>query len=186
MSLYFFTQFGVGGEVLGPIYSLARLVSVFSYMLIPTVVRRWGEIPPLVASRLITAGLSIALAMAGSYPLAVVLLIVLRVVMMFSMPIRQSFATGIVDPRDVAKAIGISSFARMGLRTVAPTVAGYMFETISPSMPFVSGAVFVAANGLLYKAWFGAEKQPSTVTGGQSESGLVSERASIREGRHAQ
>jgi MFS family permease len=159
MSLYFFTQFGAGGEVLGPIYSLARLISVFSYMLIPTVVRRWGEIPSLVASRFISAGLSIALAMAGSYPLAVVLLVVHRVVTMFTMPIRQSFATGIVDPRDVAKAIGISNFARMGLRTVAPTVAGYMFEAISPSLPFLSGAVFVAANGLLYKVWFGPERR---------------------------
>jgi MFS family permease len=161
ISLYFFTQFGVGGEVLGPIYSFARLITVFSYMLIPGVVRRWGEIRPLVASRYVTAGFSVVLALAGSYPLAVVLLILLRVAMMFTMPIRQSFATGIVDRRDVAKAIGISNFARMGLRTVGPTVAGYMFETISPTMPFISGAVFVAANGLLYRLWFG-DREPAS------------------------
>lgn len=35
MALYFFIRFGVGGEVLGPIYALARFISMFSYVLIP-------------------------------------------------------------------------------------------------------------------------------------------------------
>ena len=159
MSLYFFVQFGVGGEVLGPIYALSRFLSVFSYIFIPAVVDRWGEIPPLVASRLITAGLAIGLSLTTWYPLSVVLLVALRVVIMFTMPIRQSFATGIVHPRDIATAIGISNFARMALRTIAPTVAGYMFEVISPTMPFLSGAIFLASNALLYKAWFQSKKQ---------------------------
>ena len=135
---------------------------VFSYLLIPAVVKRWGEIPPLVASRFITAGLAVALSMVTSFPVAAVLLVVLRVAMMFTMPIRQSFATGIVASRDVAKVIGISNFARMGLRTVAPTVAGYMFEAISPAMPFLSSALFVVANGLLYRTWFRPEREPRT------------------------
>jgi MFS family permease len=159
MSLYFFTQFGVGGEVLGPISSLSRLLSVFTYTRAPAIVDRWGEVPPLVASRLITAVLAIALSLTPWYPLALVLLIALRVVIMSTMPIRQTFATGIVDPRDTATAIGISNFARMGLRTIAPTVAGYMFEAISPAMPFASGAVFLVANGLLYRAWFQPKRQ---------------------------
>jgi hypothetical protein len=39
----------------------------------------------------------------------------------------------------------------MGLRTLAPTAAGYMFEAVSLSMPFLTGAVLIVANGLLYK-----------------------------------
>ena len=122
-----------------------------------------------MASRLVTAGLSIALAMAGSYPLDVILLVVHRVVMMFSIPIRQSFATGIADARDVVIAVGTSNFTRMGLRTVAPTVAGYMFEAISPSLPFLSRAVFVAANGLLYKVWFGPARRPPAIVDEQRD-----------------
>jgi len=159
MSLYFFVEFSVGGEVLGPIYALSRLLSVFTYTLVPAIVDRWDEVPPLVASRLIAAGLTIGLSLTSWYPLAVALLVALRVVIMSTMPIRQSFATGIVDPRDIATVIGISNFARMGLRTIAPTVAGYMFEAISPTMPFVSGAIFLVGNGLLYRAWFQLKKE---------------------------
>jgi MFS family permease len=154
MSLYFFTQFGVGGEVLGPISSVSRLLTVFTYTRAPAIVKRWGEVRPLVASRLATAVLAIVLSLTPWYAPAIVILIALRVVIMSTMPIRQTFATGIVNPRDTATAIGISNFARMGLRTVAPTVAGYMFEAFSPAMPFASGAIFLAANAFLYRAWF--------------------------------
>jgi MFS family permease len=162
LSLYFFIQFGVGGEVLGPIYAGARVLSVFSYMFIPRVVNLFGEIPSLVASRLITAGLTAMFSLAKWYPLAVFLMVTLRVIIMFTMPIRQSFATGIVNSDETATAIGVSNFARMSLRTVAPTMAGYMFETISLSLPFLTGALLLAVNGVLYWAFFQPEKEHSS------------------------
>ena len=154
MPLYFFMQFGVGGEVLGPIYAAARLLSVFSYALIPVVVDRFGEIPSLVGSRIVTAILTVAFSLSNWYPMAVILMVSLRVVIMFTMPIRQSMATVIVDPDETATAIGVSSFARMSLRSVAPVIAGYMFEVISLSLPFMIGAGLILANGILYKVFF--------------------------------
>jgi DHA1 family multidrug resistance protein-like MFS transporter len=159
MSLYFFTQFGVGGEVLGPITSLARLLSVFTYLLAPAIVDRWGEVRPLVATRVMSAALAIALSLTPWYTPAILILIALRVVIMSTMPIRQTFAAGIVDPQDTATAIGVSNFARMSLRTIAPTVAGYMFEAISPAMPFASGAIFLVGEAFLYRAWFQPKKE---------------------------
>lgn len=154
MPLYFYIRFGVGGEFLGPIYAGARLLSVFSYMLIPQAVDRFGEIPSIVASRIITAAITIAFSLTTWLPLAVILMVTFRIMIMFTMPIRQSFATGIVRPEETATAIGVSNFARMGLRTIAPIAAGYMFETISLSMPFLTGAALLVANGLLFKAFF--------------------------------
>jgi hypothetical protein len=63
-------------------------------------------------------------------------------------------ATVIVDPDETATAIGVSSFARMSLRSIAPTIAGYMFEAISLSLPFMIGAGLILANGILYKVFF--------------------------------
>jgi len=99
------------------------------------------------------------LAFTNWYPLAAVLLIAFRILMMFPIPIRQSFATSIVDPDETATAIGIGNFARMGVRSIAPTLAGYMFEAVSLSMPFLIGSVFMVANGLLYHAFFRPEKK---------------------------
>jgi MFS family permease len=154
LPLYFFIKFGVAGEVLGPIYAVTRFLSVFSYGFIPPVVERFGEIQALVGSRIITGILTVAFSVTPWYPVAVVLMISLRIAIMFTMPIRQTFATTIVSPDETATAIGISSFARMSLRSVAPTIAGYMFEAISLSLPFLIGAGFLAANGILYKVFF--------------------------------
>jgi len=153
LPLYFFIRFDVGGEFLGPIYALARFISMFSYMLIPWFVHRYGDVPTIVASRLTSAFLAVALSLASSLPMAVVVLVVFRVNMAFTMPIRQTIATGIVSPEEIATAIGVSNFARMSLRTIAPIAAGYMFEAMSLSMPFLTGAVLLIANGLLYKTF---------------------------------
>ncbi len=154
MSLYFFKKFGVGGEVLGPIYAVARFISVFSYLFIPMIVERLGDVTSIVASRFVTAALALAFAFVEWYPMAVVMMVFFRIVMMFTMPIRQSFATGIVDPEETATAIGVSNFARMSVRTAAPTIAGYMFQSISMNMPFITGALLLVANGMLYRRFF--------------------------------
>lgn len=166
MSLYFFTRFGVGGEVLGPISSLTRFLSVLSYTRAPAIVKRWGQVRPLIATRAISAALAIALALTPWFYPAIVLLVALRVAIMCTAPIRQTFTAGIFGSRDVATGVGISSFARMGLRTVAPTVAGFMFEAISPTMPFVSGAIFLVGNAFLYKTWFQPKGEPERASAG--------------------
>ena len=157
LPLYFFLRFGVGSETLGPVYAVTRFLSIFSYLLVPRVVDRLGEINTIIASRLLTAGIAAAFSMVDRYPLAVALLIVFRTAVMFAMPIRQSFATRIVDAEEIATVIGISSFARMTLRSIAPTLAGYMFETLSLHLPLLSGAGLMAANALLYRALFKPE-----------------------------
>jgi MFS family permease len=154
LPLYFFLRFNVGGEALGPIYALARFLSIFSYLLTPVIVERYGEVIPIVVSRLASAIITLIFSMATNYWFAIFLLILMRIVMSFTMPIRQTFATHLVDPKETATAIGVSNFARMGFRTIAPTVAGYMFESLSPSLSFISGASLLLINGLLYNKFF--------------------------------
>jgi MFS family permease len=163
MPLYFFINFGLGGEFLGPIYAGARFMSIFSYSFIPRIVERFGNVQILVASRLITAVLTVGFALSTQQSVSVTLLIAIRVVMLFSMPIRQVFATGIVSPEETATAIGVSNFARMGLRTIAPTAAGYMFEAVSLSSPFLAGSVFLVANALLYRSFFQVKPEAKNI-----------------------
>jgi len=158
MSLYFYIRFGAGGDVVGPIYAAARFMSVFSYLLVPIVVDRFGDIDTIVASRIISAALAVAFSLSSWFPLAVVFMVAMRIAIMFTMPIRQSLATEIVDPDETATVIGVSNFARMSLRTVAPTVAAYMFEAISLSAPFIAGSALLALNGILFKIFFGPKE----------------------------
>lgn len=154
MTLYIYHKFGVGSDALGPIYALSRFISIFSYLLIPRMVGRFGDINTIIGSRIAAAVLTTAFALSNAYPVAMAVLVINRIIVMFTMPIRQTFASGMVDPEETATAIGVSNFARMGVRSVAPTLAGYMFDAVSLSMPFFTGAALMAINGVLYWMFF--------------------------------
>lgn len=154
MTLYIFYRFGVGSDALGPIYSLSRFISIFSYLLIPRMVGRFGDINTIIGSRIAAAVLTTAFALSNTYPVAMAVFVINRIIVMFTMPIRQTFASGMVDPEETATAIGVSNFARMGVRSAAPTLAGYMFDAVSLSMPFFTGAALMAVNGVLYWMFF--------------------------------
>jgi len=158
MPLYFFQRFGVGGEYLGPVYALSRFLSIFSYLLVPRVVEKLGNVQTLVISRVSSAIGAIVFTFSSHLSLCVGLLVFMRILNMFSMPIRQTLATSIVKQDEIATTIGISNFARMGIRTIAPTTAGYMFEVVSYTMPFLTGAIFLVINAVMYKLFFGESK----------------------------
>ena len=154
MTLYFFYRFGVGSDALGPILAFARFISMFTYLVVPRVVDLLGSINTLIVSRVSASVLTVGFALVDWYPLAVVMMVLIRLVVLFSMPIRQTFASGMVDPEETATAIGVSNSARMGAQTVAPSLAGYMFEAVSLTLPFYTGALLLALNGVLYWYYF--------------------------------
>ncbi len=161
MTLYFFQRFMVGTDILGPIYAFARFLSIFTYLVTPRVVERYGAIPTIVATRMLSAAVTVMFALSSWYPMAVSLMMLNRIIVLFTMPIRQTFASGMVSPEETATAIGISNSARMGVRTIAPTLAGYMFESISLTLPFFTGAVLMVINGGLFWAFF-RPREPET------------------------
>jgi len=161
MTLYFFERFMVGTDALGLIYAFARFLSIFTYLVTPRVVERYGAIPTIVATRMLSAAVTVMFALSSWYPMAVSLMVLNRIIVLFTMPIRQTFASGMVSPEETATAIGISNSARMGVRTLAPTLAGYMFESISLTLPFFTGAVLMVINGGLFWAFF-RPREPET------------------------
>jgi MFS family permease len=162
MTLYFFKRFSVGSDILGPIYAVARFLSIFTYLVTPRIVEKYGTIPTIVATRIVSASVTIFFALSNWYPAAVFFMVLNRIIVLFTMPIRQTFASGMVSPEETATAIGISNSARMGVRTIAQTLAGYMFESISLTLPFYSGAVMMAINGWLFWVFFRSRDQGVT------------------------
>ena len=77
---------------------------------------------------------------------------------MFTMPVRQAFATELAEPSETASVIGISNSTRMGIRTLAPALTGYMFQIAQFTAPFLIGGILLAVNALLYETFFSRNK----------------------------
>lgn len=158
--LLLFYRFGVGSEVLGPVYAFSRFASIFTYMLVPRLVARFGDVPTLIISRVLSALAITGVGLAPTYNIAILFIVLNRIALLFTMPIRQNFASGIVKPEETATAIGISNSARMGVQSIAPTLGGYIFEAVSQTLPFFFGAGIMLLNAGLYWLYFRPREPP--------------------------
>ncbi len=158
LPLYFYLRFGIGSEDLAPVYALARFLPIFTYFFVPIFTKRFGDIRTLVATRILTSIFLVAFAFAPTFQISSALFITYRLLSQFSIPMRQSFAAGIVKPSRTGAIIGISGFARSSIRSIAPTITGYLFQFASLTTPLLFGSVLMGVNGLLYHAFYGVKE----------------------------
>jgi len=154
LSLYFYLRFGASSEALAPIYALARFLPVFTYPFIPILVSRFGDVLCLIVIRIVSGAAVALFAVVPIFEVAAILFVAYRFLFEFAMPMRQAFATEIVEPFKTGTIIGISNFSRSLVQSVAPTIAGYLFESASYSLPFFSGAALLAVNGIQYHIFY--------------------------------
>jgi len=154
LSLYFYLRFGASSEILAPIYALARFLPVFTYPFIPLFVSRFGDVLCLIVIRILSGAVVAVFAIVPIFEVSAVLFIAFRFLFEFAMPMRQAFATEIVGQSRTGTIIGISNFSRFLVQSVAPTIAGYLFESVSYLFPFFSGAALLAINGIQYHMFY--------------------------------
>ena len=135
-------------------YAVSRFLSIISYSAVPTVVNRIGEVKMIITTRITICIISFLFPIIPLYSITALLFIAFRTLIMFTMPVRQAFATELAEPSEIASVIGISNSARMGIRSLAPTLTGYMFQIAQYTTPFLIGGALLASNALLYEKFF--------------------------------
>jgi len=154
LPLYFHLRFGVGSEDLALYYAVARLLTIPTYLFAPLLAVKLGNIKCLIISRLITGAVIMVFAMAPTFPTSITFFMAYRLLFEFAMPMRQAFSAGIVEPHQTGTLLGISNAARSFVQSLAPTIAGYLFEAASLSLPLFSGAILLALNGVQYHLFY--------------------------------
>ena len=157
-SLFFYLRFGATSADLAPIYAIARFVPVFVYFLVPVFVNRFGDVKGLAVTRIASCGVVLALGFASDFASAAFFFVAYRGIVEFAMPMRQAFASGIVEPSQTGAIIGMSSSLRSLIQAAAPTVAGYLFGVSLFTVPLFAGAVLLAVNGVQYRVFYGGRK----------------------------
>jgi MFS family permease len=159
LPLYFLLRFGIGSEDLAPVYALARFLPFFAFIAVPYVVARLGNVRCLLIIRVVSGLIVVFFALSNNFITASLLFIIYRVLSQFAMPVRQSFAIEISEPSKTGMMLGVSGSMRAFAQSLAPTIAGYLFESASLSIPLFSGAAMLAINGAQYHVLYRKEKQ---------------------------
>jgi MFS family permease len=152
VSLWFFTKFGVDLTTLSYIFSVAGVLTAFSYLAAAKIADRIGLINTMVFTHIPSNILIILVAFAPTFPLAVALYLTRMALSQMDVPTRQSYLVAVVKENERTAAAGITNISRNITQSISPSIAGYILQSLSIlSAPFVlGGALKIVYDVALY------------------------------------
>lgn len=160
VTYWFFRRFGAGPAQLGLLYAAINAVTVASGLSAAGVARRIGLLRSIVLVRGVQALLLVPMVMAPTLWAAGAVYLVRMGVQRIALPLRQSFVLAAADPGELASVAALSNVPGQLASAGAPVAAGYVFEELSLTLPFVIAAALQSLNALLYWAFFRSVRPP--------------------------
>ncbi|HET9328317.1 MAG TPA: MFS transporter [Candidatus Eisenbacteria bacterium] len=156
LSYFFHERFGVGVEVVGPLFFGARVANAISHVGAAWLARRIGLVNTMVFTHIPSSLLLVTVAFAPSFPVAAALFLLREGLVEMDVPTRQSYVMAVVKPEERTRASGVTAIVRLAAWTAAPTVAGFLMQDMSLMTPLVVGAAMkITYDVLLWRSFRG-------------------------------
>jgi MFS family permease len=152
ISLWFFTKFGVDLTTISYIFSIAGVLTAFSFLVAAKIADKVGLINTMVFTHIPSNILLILVAFAPTLLLAIIFYLARMALSQMDVPTRQSYIVAVVKDEERTAAAGITNISRNIAQSVSPSLAGYIFQSLSfLSAPFVlCGVMKIAYDVILY------------------------------------
>ena len=160
ISFFFHERFGIGVEVIGPLFFIARIANAASHLGAAWLARKVGLVNTMVFTHIPSSLLLIVMAYAPTFAIAAALFLLREGLVEMDVPTRQSYVMAVVNPAERTVASGVTHLVRMGAWAVAPAFAGLMMEDVSLILPLVVGAGMKIGYDLLLWRAFRAIRPP--------------------------
>lgn len=152
VSFWFFTKFGVDLAALSFIFSVAGVLTAFSFLAAAKIADRIGLVNTMVFTHIPSNILLILVGFAPSLPLAIGFYLARMALSQMDVPTRQSYIVAVVREEERTPAAGITNISRNISQAVSPSLTGYILQALPAlSAPFVvGGALKIAYDIALY------------------------------------
>jgi MFS family permease len=140
VTYWFFRRFGLSGDVLGPVFFVARGLNAWSYLGAELLARRVGLLRTMVFTHLPSSVVLIALPFVTSGPLAIALFLAREALVQMDVPARQSYLAAVTEPGERTFALGITGLVRNVGWACGPPLAGWAMSAFGLGAPLVLGA----------------------------------------------
>lgn len=149
VSFWFFTKFGVELTTLSYIFSIAGILTAFSFIIASKIADKIGLVNTMVFTHIPSNILLILVAFAPTLPLAIAFYLARMALSQMDVPTRQSYIIAVVKEEERTAAAGITNISRNVAQSVSPSLAGYILQSLSfLSAPFIIGGVLKIAYDL--------------------------------------
>jgi MFS family permease len=142
VSLWFFTKFGADLTLLSYIFSIAGVLTAFSFLASAKIADRIGLINTMVFTHIPSNILLILVAFSPSLPIAVVFYLARMALSQMDVPARQSYIVAVVKEDERTAAAGITNISRNITQAISPSIAGSILQSVSLLFaPFLLGGL---------------------------------------------
>lgn len=145
ISFWFFTRFGIDLATLSLVFSVAGILTAFSYIIATRIADKIGLINTMVFTHIPANVLLVLLAFAPTFPIALGLHLARMTLSQMDVPTRQSYIVAVVDENERTAAAGITNTSRNIAQAISPSITGLIIHSLWLSAPFVIGGVLKIA-----------------------------------------
>ncbi|MBI1846270.1 MAG: MFS transporter [Candidatus Rokubacteria bacterium] len=151
VALFLHERFGLDLAALGGVFFGTQILTAASLFLAVPLARRFGLLPTMVVSHLVSNVLLLAVALAPTAAVAVALLFGRHLLSQIDVPTRQAWVMAVVGDGDREAAASVTNLARTLSQAVSPAVTGWVMATVALGAPFVlGGGLKIVYDVLLY------------------------------------
>jgi MFS family permease len=152
VSYWFFTKFGVDLLTLSYVFSVAGVLTAFSFLLAAKIANRIGLVNTMVFSHIPSNVLLILVGFAPTLPLAIAFYLARMALSQMDVPTRQSYIVAVVEERERIAAAGITNISRNISQAISPSFTGYILRTLPAlsALFVVGGTLKIAYDIALY------------------------------------
>ncbi|MFY9794764.1 MAG: MFS transporter [Candidatus Nitrosopolaris sp.] len=142
VSLWFFTKFGADLTLLSYIFSIAGVLTAFSFLASAKIADRIGLINTMVFTHIPSNILLILVAFSPTLPIAVGFYLARMALSQMDVPTRQSYIVAVVKEDERTAAAGITNISRNITQAISPSIAGSILQSVSLLFaPFLLGGL---------------------------------------------
>jgi MFS family permease len=154
VSYWFFRRFGIPEYSLGVLFFAVHLLNAGSHLGAAWLAKRFGLLNTMVFTHLPSSVLLIAVPLAPSFKIAILLFLLREALVEMDVPTRQSYVAAVVRPEERTFASGITNLTRNIGWAVGSSLAGISMQGIAFSAPLVvGGGLKIGYDVLLYRSF---------------------------------
>jgi MFS family permease len=166
---WFYRRFGASSGQLAEVFFIINLVSSIPYLAAGRIALMLGSVRAIVIPRAISTVLLVGVVVVPSFGLAATLYGVRALFNLLSIPVRQSYLMGVIDPAERSSAAGFANFPSQVTSAIGPYLAGYFMEHLALALPLEFAAVMQGLNTFLYWIFFRHVYPPEELDAGAAK-----------------
>ncbi len=166
LSYWFFRRFGVGEELLAPLFLAARLANGASHLAAAWMARRIGLLNTMVFTHLPSSLFLLTVPIAPTFSAAAVLFILRECLVEMDVPTRQSYVMAVVRPGERVAASGATNLVRTLGWGAGPIFAGAAMQSLALWTPLAIGASLKIAYDVILYGAFRRVRPPEELSAG--------------------